>query len=87
MNDLRRQRHLKHGGDESRGEPVPRDVGNENAKVLIVDLNKIVEITCDGSHGTKACDNLEPRNLRQRMRKNGKLYLRYYDLKCITSKD
>src|SRR5690349_6472285 len=75
MRNLRSQRHLKHGGDESRREPVSGHVGNENAEVLIVDLNEIIEITSDGSHGTKARDNLEPRKLRQGMRKDGKLYL------------
>src|SRR5690348_2928081 len=75
MSNLRGQRHLKHGGNESRGKPVSGHVGNENAEVLIVDLNEIVEITTDRSHGTEARDNLEPRKLRQSMRKNGKLNL------------
>jgi hypothetical protein len=43
---------------------VSGHVGNQNAKVLIVDLNEIVEITSDRSHRTKAGCNLEPRKLR-----------------------
>src|SRR5262249_34804230 len=45
---------FQHGSDESRGDAVAGDIGDENAEALLVDRKKVVEVSRDGAHGNVA---------------------------------
>src|SRR5258708_19559361 len=75
MASLPGKRDLQHRGDERRGKAVARNVSDEDAEVLVVNLDEVVEIAGDGSHGKKTSGDLESGQLRNRVRKDRELNL------------
>ena len=49
------ERDLEHGGDERRGKAMAGNIGDKDADVLVVNLNEVVKVAGDGSHGKKSC--------------------------------
>jgi len=66
---------LNHGGNQSGGEAVARDVGDENADVLLVDLNEIVEVPGDRGPRGIARGDLETGKRRDGVREDRELDL------------
>src|SRR5262249_49957399 len=58
---------LEHGGNERRGKAMAGNIGDEDADVLLVNLNEIVKIAGDGSHGKKSRGDLETGKRRNRV--------------------
>jgi hypothetical protein len=69
------ERNLKHGGDESGGEAVAGNVRNEDADVLVVNLDEIVKITRYRSHWQIMRGDIQTCQLGDRVRKDGELNL------------
>ena len=66
---------LNHGGDERGGQAMAGHVGDEDADVLVIDSNEIVEIAGNGSHGGVTSGDIEARQLGNRVREDGELDL------------
>ena len=66
---------LNHRSNEGGRKAVAGDVGDENADVLVVDLDEIVEVAGDGGHGGVAGSNFEAEELGNGVGKDGKLNL------------
>src|SRR5258708_1131668 len=69
MASLPGKRDLQHRGDERRGKAVARNVSDEDAEVLVVNLDEVVEIAGHGSHGKKTSGDLQSGQLRNRGKK------------------
>src|SRR6516165_8275391 len=52
------ERDLEHGGNKRRGKAMAGNIGDEDADVLVVNLNEIVKVAGDRSHGKESRGDL-----------------------------
>src|SRR5256884_1020849 len=75
MMGLPSESDLQHGRNERGGETVARNVGDEDTKMRVVDLNEVVKVPGYRRHREKARSNVKAWTPGNGMRKDGELNL------------